>query len=130
MRNSSDRSVCMVSENVDILGRRTVDSFGIGKGLLLLRLVPVDDQSISESQAGSTVGSTGRTMSASWMAERVHLTHYSSQLYIERARVVSTCRTVSRWMSRISRGTRRETLLGRTSKSSFVLKPRASWEAR
>jgi hypothetical protein len=36
----------------------TVDTLLIGKGMALLSLVPVDNQAVTESQSGSTVGGT------------------------------------------------------------------------
>jgi hypothetical protein len=85
----------------------TVYTFLVRESLVLLCPVPVKDQPIPERQGSSSVGGTGSqciSCSAGSRAARpicagirseIEASYNSSQLYKERARVVSMCLTHS-----------------------------------
>lgn len=87
----------------------TVDSLLISKGLLLLGLVPLDDESVTKRQCRGRVGCA---MACQFRLHHVrqHDTHASSQLNSDRASVVSTCLTTS------------------ASNWSLLVKPFAAWD--
>jgi hypothetical protein len=85
--------------------RHTVNTLLIGKSLALLCFIPFDDQPISKRQSGSGVrGPRLMTMHLVFLPKelcpRVMGSYDSSQLNNERARVVSTCFTTSRYRHR------------------------------
>ena len=85
----------------------TVYAFLVCESLVLLCSVPIKDQPVPERQGGSSVGSTSSqsiSCSARSRAARpicagirseIEASYNSSQLYKERARVVSMCLTHS-----------------------------------
>ena len=79
----------------------TVDTLLIGKGLALLRLVPINDEPIPERQGCSGIGRPGKVSVELFMAQRkfVQITYNSSQLNNDRASVVSMCLTASFYFS-------------------------------
>lgn len=67
----------------------TVDPLLVGKCLILLRLVPVDNQAISEGESGASI--CGAIGELEWLSLTMFLmaSYDSSQLNNERARLVS-----------------------------------------
>jgi hypothetical protein len=102
IKNSKDRSVMMLSSapNSPGLLALTVYTFRVHKCLVLLRLVPGDNQAVTEGQGCARVCRTVLMISCVlWCATFAPLSYASSQLNSDRASVVSMCCTVSAWNS-------------------------------
>lgn len=106
MRNSSERSVYTLAIDPDCrrsgLIERTVDTLLVLEGLTLLRPVPLDDQTVSEGQGRGRVGSSTACQSIPLLFSPCMETYTSSQLKMERAKLVSTWRTTSDWNRSVS----------------------------
>lgn len=89
IKNSRERS--RINQRIGYVGMtwcRTVDTLLVRKRLILLRLVPVDDQTVSERKRSASIRSS--TCSISSVEHHcIDLSYASSQLYKDRARVVS-----------------------------------------
>jgi hypothetical protein len=73
----------------------TVNTLLVSKGLSLLSLVPLDDQTVAERKCCSSVRGATKVSVSSSMSRRHAPTYNSSQLNNDLAKVVSMCFTAS-----------------------------------